>query len=582
MLASLKPVFASLCLLGLCSFGPAYAAQRTQSQQLAEDVHSIALQTQKIEQQMLLLQKEMGELHAEQVRLKHRQDSLMKGQARLSHEAVVEAHQAPQPVPAHGASIGQAHYTRATQGVPVQFDHKAPDKEKSFHHHSKYYKEEESPYFKEHPEALPYSGMHNLAKIGGTAIITTPFIQSNYTYKGSDLIVNYSSIKKYIASLKQRQAFVNHMAAEGFRIPKLPLLEVSGKLAVKAFGQSAFNNARDTDIDISGSELDFQALVNKWVTGFMSIGYDNGFSQTGRRVTNSNVALDTAFVTLGNFNKSPLYANAGQEYAPFGSFNSNMTSDTLAKILFRTKSRLVVLGYHHLGASGLDTSIYMGHGDSRRGDYKPLSLARSRNTEVNLFGADLSYHAIVWDSLHATFGASVINNVADASGMQATGALPLHFKGFAYTTATEVLQHLVPAVDVRAVFDYGAFRLIGEYDMTTRAFDARDITFNGKGADISAGHVEGDFAFKLFSWPSSFGVSLGDSREALAFNVPLQRFMATFNTSIWEHTVCSLEYRYDVNYGKNDKARGTNGGLIFGRPGGKYSNAVTGEFDVYF
>ncbi len=81
---------------------------------------------------------------------------------------------------------------------------------------------------------------------------------------------------------------------------------------------------------------------------------------------------------------------------------------------------------------------------------------------------------------------------------------------------------------------------------TTEAFREQDLSFNGKGAKPQAVQGELDMTFTAFNRPSSIGFGYQWSKEALALNLPKQRWIGVFNISIWKDTVESIEYRHDL------------------------------------
>lgn len=432
--------------------------------------------------------------------------------------------------------------------------------------------------------AIPYGGRGDLANIGGTAVITAPFIHSSRQFSGSDLIVNYSTIKKNVAILQQNKNFVDEMESMGLALPNFPLLELSGN--VEALGQNinGFNNNNHSDLNLSNAELDMQARISTWVTGFMSFVYSSGTSGGGRRVDNSNVYLDNGFITIGNFDKSHFYGTVGQLYVPFGSFSTNDISNPFNKSLFRTKGRPVVLGYNSAESTGLDASIYGYRGDARTGSDQMPSNLNDQTSVLNQYGADVAYHFLLGGA-NIGFGASVINNVSDAGGMQYTGGNggnvnQDYFSGFGEDPETEVLKHGVPGVDFRMDLSYDPIVLLAEYTTATQDFNQVDLSYNGHGAKPSAGHYEADYKFNIFSRPSTFALSFDQSKEALALNAPARGYTAAVSTSIFKNTLLTFEVHHYINYSSGDTASGNNG-VVF-TPEGDSSNGILAQLDAYF
>ena len=94
--------------------------------------------------------------------------------------------------------------------------------------------------------------------------------------------------------------------------------------------------------------------------------------------------------------------------------------------------------------------------------------------------------------------------------------------------------------------------------------------------------------FKAFDRPSSVGVGYQWSHDALALNLPLQRFIGVFNISIWKDTVESIEYRHDIDYAASQYANGANSSLApFAQNlptvgSGKGSDTLSAQIGVYF
>lgn len=558
-----KPIIAALCLLNgfaMCAYG-AEDVEKTKTSKDA--LTQLTSRSELLEEQVIALQKTLADLHNTQKKLLEEQRQLKKQLNISEKEEPYLANSASEPKdklpqPGYVPYPGQPPQAVEQRGPETLEDDNLPE-----------YEAEKIP-------AVPY-GYSLLGNIGGTAVITSPFIQSRYEYGGAGLITNYSSINKDISILLQRQNFAEQMAAMNLHMPSYPLLELSGKLEAQFFAQRTYSGRKTTDFDVSAAELDLQALISPIFTGFMSFSYNNAPPPVGARVSNSALFIDNAFITLGNFNRSPFYATFGQDYVPFGQFDSFAISDPINKTLFRTKARALTLGYQQADNIGLYSSIFAFRGDTRDGVFKPGATSRTRSGHINTFGANLGYE-FRSDKWKGEIGTSYISNVADSVGMQSTGGNV--FGGFGSSSVTEVLGHAVPGVDLRGMLGYDKFMVIAYYTTATREFSPYNLTFNGDPAQPSAYHAEGVYSFDIYGRPSSFVLGYDYSREALGLNVPERRYTATLNTSIWRNTLASIELRHDTNYGDSDTASG-GAGPVF-TPRGDSSNALTAHFDVYF
>lgn len=432
--------------------------------------------------------------------------------------------------------------------------------------------------------AEPYGGRGDLANIGGTAVITAPFIHSDRQFSGSDLIVNYSTIKKNVAIMQQNKNFEDEMTSMGLALPNYPLLELSGNIEALGQGIGGNNPVAHSDLNLSNAELDMQARISTWVSGFMSFVYSSGQSGGGSRVSNSNVYLDNGFINVGNFAKSGFYGTVGQLYVPFGSFSTYDISNPFNKTLFRTKGRPVVLGYNSTAPTGLDASIYGYRGDARTGSATAVNNAIANDTTantsiINQFGADTVYHFVL-GSANIGLGGSLINNVSDSGGMQSTGLSSTEFEGFGEDSGSEVIRHKVPGADLRFDMNAHPIELIGEYTTATQAFNAQDLSYNGHGAQPSASHFEGDYKFKVYNRPSTVTLAYDQSSEALALGVPQRGYTLSATTSIFRNTLLSLELHHYINYSEDDTGSGNNSTPF--NLGGGSSNGILAQLDAYF
>ncbi len=426
----------------------------------------------------------------------------------------------------------------------------------------------------DHPLQKQYDlyDSHGLTYLAGTPVITSPYLGVRSNYNGSDLIVNILKINEDLRLLQQRQKLENAVHAAGFANPPHAIMDISGKVEGLGFVSKPYVGRTTGDVDLGTAELDAFVQVNSWSNAYIAMDYDNT-PQTisGQRAHNSRIFLDKGFATIGNLNKFPVYFTIGQLYVPFGSYDSYMLSSPLTQVLARTRSRVVELGYKQPGVGGFHAEVYGFNGDSG-------VAARG------VGGANLSYH-IINNSWSGTIGAGLISNIADSDGMQSTGGSG--FTGFDTNSISEKISQKIPAADGHANVSIGPVDLMGEYITVVRRFNAMDLTYGNVGADPSAWNFEAAYRTKLFDKPTSFAIGYGGTRQALALNLPEQRFIAAINMSIWRDTIETLEFRHDINYpvGTIAAGRGFDGTLIPVNPGlalGHSSNMLTAQIGVYF
>lgn len=407
-------------------------------------------------------------------------------------------------------------------------------------------------------------------ELGATPVISSPYVGVRSLYDGSDLIVNIPTYNQDLQLLVQQQKLHQEFKKHGLKVPATALIELSGKIEGQVIGARNTNETRSTDVDLSGTELDVTGHFTPWLTGFIALSYDNNApnaasvaGSTVTRTDNSRIYLNKAWMTIGNLDRSPFYLTIGQRYH-FGQYSSFMVSSPLTQLLTRIKARSLLLGYQHPGQSGIYSTVYTFKGDSNVG-----------NSNINQLGATLGYQ-FANNGFSADFGVDVVNNIADAQGMQNTGYNNI---GFGSSAAFEKLVHRVPGAAIHGKFSVGQFAMTAEYTGATRRFDASNLSFNRLGAKPQAFNVEGAYMFKIMNKPANIALGYAQTKDALALNLPQRRFIAAFNTSIWKDTIASLEFKRDKTYSVDDVASLQTFPLV---STGGFSNTVTAQFGVYF
>lgn len=413
-------------------------------------------------------------------------------------------------------------------------------------------------------------------RVSGMPIVIGPYFGTDVNFSGYHLFTFSPSINEDRDLLQHRQREELTLKQAGHPLVRHPLLKVSGKLEGGATYISANNQADRSDIDLNTAELDFLVDVNRYVTGFFNIEYDN--AQSGaNRIGSSNIALNKGFITLGNLNESPVYFTIGQIFLPFGQFSSNLISSPLNVPLARIKSRAVVLGYAPQEGEGIYAAVSAGRGSSFIGS----------GGKVNQFTGNVEY-IFTNDWLFADVAVSAASNIADAKSFQSNGlptVVPGVFSGFSNAAASEKLSHVVPALDVRAKVSAANFTAIAEYDVAVRRFAVADLSFNGKGARPAALHVEGSYRTTLLGKPAQAAVAYDQTFQALALNLPKRRYGAAASTSLFRDTIQSIELLHERPYSKSDIASGQGAATATTRASTTFANAVTTlrvQFGLYF
>ncbi|MFI4919453.1 MAG: LbtU family siderophore porin [Legionellales bacterium] len=379
--------------------------------------------------------------------------------------------------------------------------------------------------------------------IAGTPVVTSPYLGARPAFDGSDYIVNISSINRDIRLMEQRRRLYQAYQSIGYPVPQVPILALSGKTEPIAVFNKPYSSRTSADLTLGSSEFDLAAALNQNVEAYIAIAYDASPPEVGPRIDNSAFNLNMGFVNIGNLDKTPLYFTAGQLYVPFGRYSSSMVSAPITLNLARTKTRPFILGYKSQEVTGPFAAIYGYRSDTNLGG-------------AAVGGANLGY-VFSYQENTGEIGASFISSLDDSAGMQHTGSpRGTTFGGFGSPNNGNEMVRKTPALDVHATLGYERFNFAVEWVGALESFRTQDLSFNGQGARPEAAQAEVDMTFRAFDRPSSIGFSYQWSKDALALNLPQQRFSGVFNISIWKDTVESIEYKHDLDYGTNQFANG--------------------------
>ncbi|GEM_PF-315054 len=567
----LKPITIALCLLGFVSI-PVFAQNQ-----------GISSRTQQLESEVAELQKEVAELRAGSrgsvTETRYAEDDPKKYiKPDDTNTAAIPLGNAPhgkvcaaktsmaKPVPAPTLNARQATILQQQAAATAEQPQIAG------------------------PQYLPQAGVQYLpldVSVPGQSFVSTgPYVGVPLQYSGGDLIINNPSVNQDVALLNLRKNIIERLQNLGLKSEDMHShLLLSGIVEGQAIYKDIGGGPNKTDIDLTNAALDMYILgPSTFTSGLITLQYDNnigaqeGSLSNNSRSQNSRFFLDKAFIILGDLTQSPWYGTIGQMYVPFGVYSNTYISSPLTKLMFRTQARAILVGFQQQTTNALYGSAYIFKGDSYVG-------ATSR---VSDGGLNLGYRYSKW-CFSSDIGGGVLGNIADSQGMQNNGngavyvapASPV-FGGFGAVAGTgnEQIVHRVPAYDAHALLSIGKeVDLYAEYLTASTRFNPNDLTMKSNGAKPQALDAEATYTFQTTK-PLSVTLGYGFTKDALALDLPAQRWTVALNTSWWRNTLQSLEFRRDRNYAESAYATGS---TIPALPeSGKIDHVITAQFDIYF
>ena len=105
-------------------------------------------------------------------------------------------------------------------------------------------------------------------------------------------------------------------------------IEVGALIEVEAGYTSPFEGDSESDVVLATFELGISSQVTDWVEAGGTLLYEED---------ETDLEVDTGYITLANADVSPLFLTAGQIYVPFGAFETHMVSDPLTLEIGETR-----------------------------------------------------------------------------------------------------------------------------------------------------------------------------------------------------------------------------------------------------
>jgi hypothetical protein len=310
-------------------------------------------------------------------------------------------------------------------------------------------------------------------------------------------------------------------------------IEIAGLIEVEASYLSPYEGDSESDIVLATAELGIRSQVNDWVEAGISFLYEQD---------ETDLEVDTAYLTLCNADASPLFLTAGQVYVPFGVYETNLVSDPLTLDIGEARETALQLGFEQSGFAG---SLYVFNGDN----------AVKGKDRIGGWGASLGF-AQDSDDRSWSVGAGYINDLGDSDTLQ--GSInDNRVAGAEFDPDLSIdPTDRTGGWTLNAAASLGPFSLIGEYLSATGRFNPNSLDFRERGARPSAWNIEAGYSFTLLGRESVAAVAYQGTREALALELPKERWLLGWSIELFDRTSLGLEWARDRDYSARDGGSG--------------------------
>ena len=246
--------------------------------------------------------------------------------------------------------------------------------------------------------------------------------------------------------------------------------------------------------------LGIAAQINDWVAGEITL----------LKKDDTDLEVDVATITIADPD-GPWFVSAGQQYVPFGTYETNLVSDPLTLEIGGTRETAPSSA---ASINGFVGGLYVFNGD----------LARRGEDQIDAFGA---FAGFSHEGENHGFAVNLgyISDIGDADGLQDT------IQDNISIAVVDYDDHVAGSRWTRKS-PPGHSRSSPKYTTTVDSFQANELAFNAAGAQPSAFNAEARYSFTLVGRDATMAVAYQETDEAVALGLPEKRVAVALSVDV--------------------------------------------------
>ncbi|MBA3660845.1 MAG: LbtU family siderophore porin [Gammaproteobacteria bacterium] len=314
--------------------------------------------------------------------------------------------------------------------------------------------------------------------------------------------------------------------------------------------------------------LNVTANINDWARAFASISYntatindpilsnttthyaeyDAAYSNNVLTGSSNALQIEQAFLTVGNFEVSPVYFQAGKQFQDFSRYEIHPITESLTQVMSKTLATSAKLGFI---ASGFNGSVFIFD--------DPISKVGQSSNTTN-YGVSLGFD-MPTEQYGLSVGAAWLYNLMGVNDI-AYNVNQFNQNNAALGTTGGYTSRKSGAA-AYADFNTGPFYIGARYTTALQRFNVNDLPSNGI-ADIVAGTgapiadadgarpwsagLQAGYGFSCWDKTQNITIGYQTSREAAGLNMPKHRWLGSYNIDAWKNTNFAIEWDHDTAY----------------------------------
>jgi hypothetical protein len=328
-----------------------------------------------------------------------------------------------------------------------------------------------------------------------------------------------------------------------------------------------------TRLSLNDGYLNATANVNDWTKAFVGLSYNSAsglynVGYTSNNITNfgqssDKLNLEQAYVTLANYDVSPLFLQVGKQYTDFGRYTIHPITRTMTQVLSESLATSAKLGF--ITKMGLHGQVYAFDNN----------LVRSTQGHTkSVYGAALGFSQPN-DQLGYDVGVGYMSNMLGVNDI----ATIVNFNRVT-TGLGSTFVHNVGAVAVYADVNSGPFNISGRYTTSIQRFNPTDLSTQGgklganamaeSGARPWAADLTAGYGYNAMGKNQNVYVGYQTSNNAVNLLLPKNRWLVGFGVDMWKNTNLGLEVAHDTAYSSGNGGTGSSNNTIGARASVKF------------
>lgn len=320
----------------------------------------------------------------------------------------------------------------------------------------------------------------------------------------------------------------------------------------RAMGYMGENPRR---VSVNDAYLNATALVNNWTKAFTSLSFGDPYPADVTAVvkklgaysnayTDNQLDLEQGYVTFGNFDCTPFFAQIGKQFQPFGKYQIHPIQRTMSQVLSESLQTSAEVGF--VTKFGLSGFIYSFDNTLIRSTYGHTQPVAGFGLDLNQPSEDISYDIGIGYMTNMTGindVAAAITNYQSATIANGTNTIP--------TAGT--YQATVGAINVYADIGSGPFSIGGHYTSALSNFATTTLSNNFNNTDGSVAQpwaldLTANYAFSL--WCKKHDVYLGyqASNNAVNIALPRNRWILGYEITVLKNANLGVQWSHDTDY----------------------------------